>query len=333
MKIFTYALREFDEKKIWDDLALEFQAEYGYTTEYPSLDNAVLAKGYDAVCLTPCDLTHDILDKFHEMGIQCVATRSIGYDHIDLNYAKQLGMGASHVEYAPETVADYTIMMMLMACRNICHILDRASIQDFSLKGKMGKDICDCTIGIIGTGRIGRTVIKHLSGFGCKILAYDLYPNEKMKNYAEYVTLDYLYQNSDIISLHTPATTDNYHLLSERAFESMREGVIIVNTARGSLIDEEALIKALDSGKVGHAALDVWEHEGGMIYVNCMGQPLENKNYLLLKSYPNVILAPHTAFYTEKVVRTMAYNAYKCIRDMLEHQDNPLVLLYPKNNV
>jgi len=330
MKIFTYALREFDEKKIWDDLTKEFGIQYSYTTEYPSLENAALAEGYDAVCLTPCDLPHSILDKFHEMGIQCVATRSIGYDHMDLDYLKELGMGSSHVEYAPETVADYTIMMMLMACRNICHILDRAAIQDFSLKGKMGKDICDCTIGIIGTGKIGQTVIRHLSGFGCRILAYDLYPSEKMKEYAEYVSLEELYSNSDIISLHTPATAENYHLLNEQAFENMREGVILVNTARGSLIDENALIKALDSGKVGHAALDVWEHEGGMIYVNCMGQPLENKDYLLLKSYPNVILAPHTAFYTEKVVRTMAYNALKCIRDMLEHRENPLVLLYPE---
>jgi len=331
MKIFTYAMREFDEKAFWDKLAVEFDAQYDYTTEYPSLENAVVAKGYDAVCLTPCDLTHDILDKFHEMGIKCVATRSIGYDHIDLNYSKKLGMGASHVEYAPETVADYTIMMMLMACRNICHILDRAAIQDFSLKGKMGKDICDCTVGVIGTGKIGQTVIRHLSAFGCKILAYDIYPNESIKEYAEYVSLDELYQNCDIISLHTPATVENYHLLNERAFAKMKDGVIIVNTARGSLIDESSLIKALDTGKVSHAALDVWEHEGGMIYVNCMGEPLENKNYLLLKSYPNVILAPHTAFYTEKVVKTMAYNAFKCIRDMLEHRENPLILLYPEN--
>jgi len=331
MKIFAYAMREFDEKKFWDQLSREFQTEYGYTTEYPSLENASLAEGYDAVCVTPCDLNLRIIDKFHEMGIKCVATRSIGYDHMDLTYLKSLGMGASHVEYAPETVADYSIMLMLMCCRNICHILKRADIQDFSLKGKMGKDICDCTVGIIGTGKIGQTVIRHLHGFGCKILAYDIYPNESMKQYVEYVSLEELYQNSDIISLHVPATADNYHLINEQAFEQMREGVILINTARGSLIDEEALIRALESGKIGQAGLDVWEQENGMIYVNLMEEPIKNRTYSMIKSFPNVILAPHTAFYTEKVVSTMAYNALKCIHDMLEHNENPLILQYPKN--
>ena len=294
------------------------------------MDNVALAKGCDAVCLTPCDLSHEVIDQMKEIGIKCIATRSIGYDHIDLDYVKSLGMGASRVEYAPETVADYSIMMMLMCCRNICHILKRADIQDFSLKGKMGKDICDCTVGIIGTGRIGQTVIRHLKGFGCKILAYDIYPNEEMKQYADYVSLEELYQHSDIISLHAPATAENYHLLNERAFEQMREGVIIVNTARGSLIDGMALIKALESGKIGHAALDVWEQESGMIYVNRMGDAIANREFALLKSFPNVILAPHTAFYTEKAVNSMAYNAIRCIHDMLDHKENPLVLLYPE---
>ena len=330
MKIFVYAMREFDEKKFFDQLSEEFGFEYSYTTGYPSMVNIALAKGCDAVCLTPCDLSHEVIDQMKEMGIKCLATRSIGYDHIDLDYVKSLGIGASRVEYAPETVADYSIMMMLMCCRNICHILKRADIQDFSLKGKMGKDICDCTVGIIGTGRIGQTVIRHLKGFGCKILAYDIYPNEEMKQYADYVSLEELYQHSDIISLHAPATAENYHLLNERAFEQMREGVIIVNTARGSLIDGMALIKALESGKIGHAALDVWEQESGMIYVNRMGDAIANREFALLKSFPNVILAPHTAFYTEKAVNSMAYNAIRCIHDMLDHKENPLVLLYPE---
>lgn len=332
MKIFVYAMREFDEKKFFDQLTNQFQYEYNYTTEYPNTENASYAAGFDAVCLTPCELTHEVLDKFHSYGVKCIATRSIGYDHIDLEYVKQLGMGASHVEYSPVTVADYSIMLMLMCCRNICHILERADIQDFSLKGKMGKEISECTIGIIGTGRIGRTVIKHLQGFGCKILAYDIYQNEEIKDYAKYVSLEELYKNSDIISLHVPATAENYHLLNEQAFQQMREGVMIINTARGSLIDGQALINALESGKVGQAALDVWEQENGMIYVNRMNDPIVNREYALLKSFPNVILAPHTAFYTEKAVNSMTYNAINCVHDMLEHKDNPLVLLYPEKN-
>lgn len=330
MKIFVYAMREFDEKEFFDQLAEEFGVEYGYTTGYPSLENAQQAEGYDALCVTPCDLNNALIARFHELGIKCIVTRSIGYDFIDLDYAKSLGMGVGHVQYAPETVADYAIMLMLMCCRNICHILKRADIQDFSLKGKMGKEISDCTIGVIGTGRIGQTVIRHLSGFGCKMLAYDLYPNEKVKEYAQYVSLEELYRNSDIITLHTPATADNYHMIDGQALAQMKDGVILVNTARGSLIDGEALIEGLESGKVGQAALDVWEQEAGMIYVNLMGQPIANREYALLKSFPNVILAPHTAFYTEKAVSTMAYNAVKCVCDMVEGRENPLILGYPE---
>ncbi len=327
MKIFAYCLREFDEKPFWDKLVSEFGAEYAYSTEYPSNENVKLAEGYDAISVTPCNLNADMLERFYAVGVRYIATRSIGFDHIDLEKAKELGMGVCHVSYAPETVADYSIMLMLMCCRNICHILDRAKIQDFTLKGKMGKDLSDCTVGIIGTGQIGKTVIKHLSGFGCKMLAYDIYPNKEVEQYANYVSLDELYKESDIITLHTPATSENYHMLNERAFEQMKGGVIIINTARGTLIDADALISAIESGKVGHAALDVLENENGLYYINRMGDAIENPQMGILRSFPNVILSPHTAFYTEKVVWDMAYKTLKGVRDMMNHNDNPLIVI------
>lgn len=327
MKIFAYCLREFDEKAFFDKLAADFNAEYAYTTEYPDHNNVSLATGYDAISVTPCNLDADMLDRFYAVGVRYIATRSIGFDHIDLQHAKELGIGVCHVNYAPETVADYSIMLMLMCCRNICHILERAKIQDYTLKGKMGKDICDCTVGVIGTGQIGRTVIKHLSSFGCRILAYDIYPNDEIKQYAEYVSLDELYQTSDIITLHTPATSDNYHLLDAAAFDRMKDGVIIINTARGTLIDADALISSLESGKVGQAALDVLENEDGLIYINRMNDPIDNRQMAILRSFPNVILSPHTAFYTEKVVRAMAYNTYKGVHDMITNTPNPLIIV------
>lgn len=327
MKIFAYCMREFDEKAFFDKLTTEFDAEYGYTTEYPSPDNVHLATGYDAISMTPCDMNKDMLDKFYAVGVRYIATRSIGFDHIDLEHAKKLGMGVCHVSYAPETVADYSIMLMLMCCRNICHILERAKVQDYTLKGKMGKDISSCTVGIIGTGQIGKTVIRHLSGFGCKILAYDIYPNKELEQYAEYVSLEELYTNSDIISLHTPATADNYHMLNDNAFAKMKDGVIIINTARGTLIDTDALISAIESGKVGHAALDVLEREDGLYYINRMGDAIENRQMAILRSFPNVILCPHTAFYTEKVVCDMAYKTFKGVHDMMNNIANPLVIV------
>jgi len=327
MKIFAYALREFDEKAFFEKFSKEFNCEYGYTTEYPSPENVHLAHGYDAISATPCDLGADMLERFHKVGVRYIATRSIGFDHINLKKAKELGMRVSHVSYAPETVADYAIMLMLMCCRKIYPILERAKIQDYTLKGKMGKDLCDCTVGIIGTGQIGKTVIKHLSSFGCKILAYDLYPNKECSEVAEYVSLEELYAMSDIISLHTPANADSYHMLNEKTFSQMKNDVIIINTARGALIDTDALINALESGKVGNAALDVLEHEDGLYYSNRIGDVIENRTMAILRSFPNVILSPHTAFYTEKVVQDMAYKAIKSVHDMMNDIENPLVIL------
>src|SRR5699024_3117255 len=144
----------------------------------------------------------------------------------------------------PDTVADFTLMLMLMSCKKIGHILKRSELQDYSLNGKIGKNIGDCTVGIIGTGNIGRAVIKRLTGFGCKILAYDPYENDEVKNAAEYVSFDRLLRESDIISLHTPGSDENHHLLNAEAFNKMKDGVIIINTARGRLIDTDALIDA-----------------------------------------------------------------------------------------
>ncbi len=327
MKIFAYCMREFDEKAFFDKLTTEFDAEYGYTTEYPNPENVHLATGYDAISATPCNLNKDMLDRFYAVGVRYIATRSIGVDHIDLVHAKKLGMGVCHVSYAPETVADYSIMLMLMCCRNIYPILERSKVQDYTLKGKMGKDICDCTVGIIGTGQIGKTVIKHLRGFGCKMLAYDIYPNEEVSTYAQYVPLEKLLEESDIVSLHTPATTENYHMLNAEAFAKMKDGVIIINTARGTLIDTDALIDAIETGKIGHAALDVLENEAGLYYANRMGDAIANRQLAVLRSFPNVILSPHTAFYTEKVVWDMAFKTFQGVHDMMNHVENPLVIV------
>ncbi len=329
MKMFVYCLREFDEKEFFDKFSKEFGCEYAYSTDYPNEENMELARGYDAVSVTPCDMSAAVLDRFYALGVRYIATRSIGFDHIDLTHAKELGMGVCHVSYAPETVADYAIMLMLMCCRNICHILDRAKIQDFTLKGKMGKDLCDCTVGVIGTGQIGSTVIKHLSSFGCRILSYDLYPKKELENYTEYVTLEELCRQSDIITLHAPSTEENYHLLNAQAFDWMKDGVIIINTARGALIDTKALIAAIESGKIGHAALDVLEQEDGLYYANRIGDVIQNRHMAVLRSFPNVILSPHTAFYTRKVVQDMAYKSLKGVSDMINHVENPLVILAP----
>lgn len=311
MKIFFYALREYDEQKYVEKFAGQYSFEYGFTSAYPSMDNVQLAKGYDAISIITNPMYPEILKAFHDVGVRYISTRSIGYEHIDVDYAHSLGMRASHVVYSPNSVANYTIMLILMACRNMPWIMKKADCQDYSLNGKVGKELSTSTVGVIGTGNIGKTVVKHLSGFGCRILAYSLYEDEEVKKYAEYVSLDELIKQSDIITLHVPGNAENTHLIDAAAFEKMKDGVIIVNTARGLIIDTQALIAALKSGKVGYAALDTFEGEVGLYYLNKEMQRLDNDNMALLKSFPNVILSPHMAFYTEQAVSDMVENSIK----------------------
>ncbi len=305
MKIFLYALREFDELAHARKFSEALGVDFAYSTEYPSLENADLAAGCDAVSCTPCDMGAAMLEKFHSLGVKYITTRSIGFDHVDLKRAKELGMRVSNVSYTPNGVANYAIMMMMMCLRRMPYILKSADMQDYSLRNKLGVDICTCTVGVIGTGRIGATVLKHLSGFGCRLLAYDLYPSEAVKQYAEYVDLDTLFSECDVISLHAPATDANYHLIGRDTIARMKDGVCIVNTARGKLIDTDALIEGLRSGKVGSAALDVMEHENGLYYYNRMYDVIDNPRMAVLRSFPNVILSPHTAFYTDEDVGSM----------------------------
>ena len=305
MKIFFYAMREFDELPVAKMLAAEMGIEFGYTTAHPTPETVELARGSEAVSCTPCPLSEELLEKFSEVGVKYFTTRSIGYDFVPLEKVKALGMRLSNVSYPPEGVANYAIMMILMCLRRMPYIMRSAAMQDFTLNNKIGKDISGCTVGVIGTGRIGATAIRGLSGFGCKILAYDLYPNESVKQYAEYVSLDELYARSDVISLHAPATAENTHLINADSIAKMKDGVCIVNTARGQLIDTAALIDGLYSKKIGSAALDVMEQENGLYYFDRKYDLIDNPQMAVLRTFPNVIISPHTAFYTEEVVACM----------------------------
>ena len=327
MKLFLYCFRDFDETEFFDDLQRTHDFTYATCPAYPNMDNADLAAGCDAVSVTPTPMGADLLEKFRSLGVRYILTRSIGYEHIDLDAAKRLGMHVSRVAYGPETVADFSVMLMLMLLRNMKQILDRSDIQDYSLKGKRGRDICDCTIGVIGAGGIGMTVIRHLQGFGCRVLAYSTHEAPHKTDLCEFVTLDELYAQSDVITLHIPGKAENHHLLDREAFAKMKQGVRIVNTARGNLIDAGALIEALESGKVAGAALDVLEDESGLIYIDRTGDCIANRDMAVLRSFPNVMFTGHTAFYTRKVIRSMAECTVRCMFAMRDGVDDPLVIL------
>ncbi len=326
MKLFAFSLREYDEKKYLEQICSELNIEYGYTSEYPSMDNLHLAKGYDTISIITNPINQEMLDTLKEYGIKAVSTRTIGYDHIDIEYAKQIGIKVCYAPYSPNSVANYTIMMILMACRKIDFIMKKSALLDFTLKGNCGRELSLCTVGVIGTGRIGETLIKHLSGFGCKILAYDIYEKESVKEYAEYVSLDKIYSDSDIITLHVPGLPENKHMICAETIEKMKDGVILINAARGMLIDTPALVAGLNSGKIGFAALDTIENEAGLYYLSFQDKVLPNTDFHLLSGMPNVMLSPHMAFYTEEAVSDMVTNSVKGSLSAMKGEDSPFIV-------
>lgn len=250
-------------------------------------------------------ITNDTLRALSEAGVTYISTRSIGYNHIDVEYAASVGISVENVAYSPHSVADYTLMLILMAVRNARSILSRVDAHDYRLADVRGKELRDLTVGVIGTGRIGAAVIDRLWGFGCQKLAYDIRPRTS----ADYVPLDELLQQSDIVTLHTPLNADTHHLLDRRRIEQMKPGAFVINTGRGALLDTEALVSALESGRLGGAALDVLEGEEGIFYADRGNAPIESEQLSRLRKLPNVIISPHTAYYTDHALSDTVENS------------------------
>lgn len=305
MKIIAYAARP-DEQYGFDKVSSELQVELKYVTEGLDLDNVDEAKGYEYVTiLGHCNASRDVLKKLSHFGVKSLSSRSAGFNNIDVNAAKEYGIKISSATYSPNCVADFTLMLMLMSIRNTKQALLRGEAKDFSLRGLRGLEMKNLVIGVIGTGRIGRTVIKNISGFGSKIIGYDLYQNEGIKEFIEYVDLDTLFNKSDIITLHAPYIEENHHLINSDAISKMKDNVIIINTARGELIDTKALIKGLESGKIGAAGLDVLEDEVGIYHNDRRFDSFVNHNMSILRNMHNVVLTQHLAFYTDQAVYDM----------------------------
>ena len=211
-------------------------------------------------------------------GVRYISTRSAGYNHIDLQSARRVGITVENVAYSPDSVADYTLMLMLMVVRNAKTTISRVQAHDYRLSDVRGRELRDMTIGVVGTGRIGAAVIERLRGFGGRVLAYDRHPEGP----ANYVSLDALLRQSDLVTLHTPLTEETHHLLHRQRIDQMKPGAFVVNTGRGSLLDTEALLLALESGRLGGAALDVLEGEEGVFYFDRSQNPVENQVLLRL---------------------------------------------------
>ncbi len=323
IKVCVFNCRMFDEADYFTKIGDALGIEVKICSESPSLETIHLAEGCDSVSIVTTKISRDLIKKLHAMNLKIIATRTVGFDHIDLQAAEEYGIRVSNAAYAPDSVADFTIMLMLMCVRKMKTMLERTQIQDFSLEGLQGSIFSKKKIGIIGTGRIGQTVIRHLSGFGNEILSYSLKEEPGLKGLTTYVSFETLLKESDIISLHLPASEENVHLIDAETLAKMKKGVILINTARGTLLDTQAVIENVENGKIGALALDVIENETGIYYSDFISQVLTNREILLLKSFPNVIVTPHMAFYTDSAVEEMVYASLKGSLLEAKHEKNP----------
>ena len=314
MKIAVYSCRK-DEIHLFEQYGKEYDAELVLSPLPPTKETARLAEGCTAVDIITTPVGRELIDIWHNYGVKAIATRTVGYEHVDHEYAESLGISVSNVSYTPHTVAEYTVMTMLMAIRKMKAIMTRYMGQDFSLKEIRGRELCNMTVGVIGTGKIGETVIRNLSGFGCRILAYDVFEKDSVRKFAEYCSLDTLYREADLITLHTPALPETCGMINKNTIASMKDGVVLINMARGVLVNTADLIEALERGKVAAAALDVVEGESAIYYKDFKYKPVGHHEMAILQAMPNVIMTPHTAFFTDEAVGDMVrYSIEHCIK-------------------
>jgi D-lactate dehydrogenase len=310
MKVFAYSCRRFDEETYFKRYAEEFGFELGFTEEAPSVSNCGLAAGSDFVSVLTTPVTAEILDGLHEVGVRMVCTRTIGYNHIDLAHAKEIGMVVTHVSYSIDGVAEYTVMMMLAAVRNLRRIQAKNEANDFRLEGLMGRQLKDMSVGIVGAGAAGKAVLRDLSGFGCTLYYCNRSPSPDADRLAERLSLDELLERCDVVSLHLEHNEQTHHIIDEEALSRMKDGSFLINTARGPLVDTRALIGHLRSGHLAGAALDVIEDELLYYYNDCRGVDLSGHLMSELRALPNVILTHHMAFYYDRAIADMVYNSF-----------------------
>lgn len=270
---------------------------------------AALAMGSRAVCAFVNDhLDRAVLELLKDGGTEFIAMRCAGFNNVDLNAASELGLKIVRVPaYSPHAVAEHTLALLLTLNRRIHRAYNRVREGNFALNGLVGFDLHGLTVGIIGTGKIGCIVAQLFKGFGCKIVCYDVFENDAMKALgANYLPLDELFDQSDIISLHCPLLESTHHIINEASIAKMRPGVTLLNTSRGALIDTSAVIQGLKSGHIGNLAIDVYEEEDNLFFEDQSGEVMQDDVFARLLTFPNVLITGHQAFFTETALTQIA---------------------------
>lgn len=279
--------------------------EITYFEEKLNKHTAKITEGFDAVCaFVNSDINELAIQRMHDNGVKVLAMRCAGYSNVDIKAAKDKLTVVRVPAYSPHAVAEHALALLLSLNRRIYRAYIRTRDFNFNISGLTGIDLYGKTAGVIGTGKIGKVFINICHGLGMRVLAYDPYPDTSID--AEYVSLDRLFAESDIISLHCPLTESTHHIIDRKAFDEIKQGAIIINTSRGALIDSEALLDALNSGKLRGAALDVYEEEANVFYEDMSDKIIKDDTLALLMSRPNVLITSHQGFLTEEALENIA---------------------------
>ncbi len=299
--------------KVYDRTYFErANREHGHEISFlePRLlpETALLAAGHEAVCAFVNDeLSAEVLRSLKEHGVELLALRSAGFNHLDLEAADELGLTVARVPaYSPHAVAEHAVALILGLNRKVFRAYNRVREGNFSLEGLLGFDLHGRTVGVIGTGRIGQIFAGIMRGFGCEVLGYDPYPDTDAENVLSYVSLEELFSRSHVISLHCPLTPETRNLIDAEAVARMRDGVMLINTSRGQLVDTSAVIDGLKSGRIGHLGLDVYEEEEALFFRDLSGQVIQDDVFSRLLTFPNVLITGHQGFFTQEAMTNIA---------------------------
>lgn len=320
MKIAFFSTKSYDRESF-----IRHGEKFGHQFSFfeAQLDHktVLLAEGHQVICSFVNDRVDEfILKKLRQLGVGLIALRCAGYNQVNLEAAERCGIKVARVPaYSPEAVAEHAFAILLTLVRRTHKAFNRVRENNFSLEGLTGINIYGKTIGVIGTGAIGKAFCRIAKGFGAKVLAYDLYPSEEMKKIGvEYLSLKEVFEQSQIISLHCPLTPETRHLINKDTLELMQTGVTIINTSRGALIDTKAVIKALKNKKIGYMGIDVYEQEEHIFFKNLSDEILEDEQISRLMTFPNVLITGHQAFLTHEALTQIAMTTLQNVTDFEE---------------
>ena len=317
MKLIIFNTKSYD-RNFLEAANQKHSHEIKFLEPHLNINTAPLAQGYEGVCAFVNDvLDVDVLKILAQDGVKLIVLRCAGFNNIDLVAADELGFTVLRVpEYSPHGVAEHALALILALNRKIYRAHNRVREGNFSLDGLLGFEIYGKTVGVIGTGKIGMLFGKIMQGMGTRVIAYDKAENDELKHLdVEYVSLDALYAESDIISLHVPLLPATHHMINDKSIRKMKDGVMLINTSRGGLIDTKAVIAGLKSGKIGYLGLDVYEEEGDLFFEDLSNIVIQDDTFSRLLTFPNVIITGHQAFFTQTALQNIADTTLQNVSD------------------